>query len=108
LFGAATRSESSRDSQQHRHARPTRRARARSSTAMLEADDKFFCNSCRCLQEAQWRMKIKTLPRVLCLHLKRFKYIEQLDRCAPRCSTNDACKSKAWSAGLLIKCEQLY
>ena len=25
-------------------------------------------------------MKIATLPRVLCLHLKRFKYIEQLDR----------------------------
>ena len=47
---------------------------------MLEADEKFFCNSCRCLQEAQKRMKIATLPRVLCLHLKRFKYIEQLDR----------------------------
>lgn len=53
---------------------------ARSSTEMLEADEKFFCNSCRCLQEAQKRMKIATLPRVLCLHLKRFKYIEQLDR----------------------------
>ena len=52
----------------------------RSSTEMLEADEKFFCNSCRCLQEAQKRMKIATLPRVLCLHLKRFKYIEQLDR----------------------------
>lgn len=55
-------------------------ALARSSTEMLEADEKFFCNSCRCLQEAQKRMKIATLPRVLCLHLKRFKYIEQLDR----------------------------
>ena len=52
---------------------------------MLEADEKFFCNSCRCLQEAQKRMKIATLPRVLCLHLKRFKYIEQLDRWASLC-----------------------
>ena len=58
----------------------TAAALARSSTEMLEADEKFFCNSCRCLQEAQKRMKIATLPRVLCLHLKRFKYIEQLDR----------------------------
>ena len=26
-------------------------------------------------------MKIKQLPEVLLLHLKRFKYIEQLGRC---------------------------
>lgn len=32
------------------------------------------------LQEAQKRMKIKLPPRVLALHLKRFKYIEQLGR----------------------------
>ena len=32
------------------------------------------------LQEAQKRMKIKVAPRILALHLKRFKYIEQLAR----------------------------
>ena len=51
-----------------------------SSTETLDADDKFFCDVCQCLQEAQKRMKIKQLPQVLCLHLKRFKYIEQHDR----------------------------
>ncbi|CAH9090013.1 unnamed protein product [Cuscuta europaea] len=32
------------------------------------------------LQEAQKRMKIKKVPQVLVIHLKRFKYIEQLGR----------------------------
>lgn len=32
------------------------------------------------LQEAQKRMKIKKPPHVLVIHLKRFKYIEQLGR----------------------------
>ena len=52
-----------------------------SSTETLDAEDKFFCDVCQCLQEAQKRMKIDQLPPVLCLHLKRFKYIEQHDRC---------------------------
>ena len=52
----------------------------RSATETLDAEDKFFCDACRGLQEAQKAMRIKALPRVLCLHLKRFKYIEQLDR----------------------------
>lgn len=51
-----------------------------SSTETLDAEDKFFCDHCQCLQEAQKRMKVKQLPRILCLHLKRFKYIEQYDR----------------------------
>ncbi|GAB4813530.1 hypothetical protein N2152v2_000576 [Parachlorella kessleri] len=51
-----------------------------SSTETLNAEDKFFCDSCGCLQEAQKRMRLKQLPPVLCLHLKRFKYIEQLGR----------------------------
>ena len=55
----------------------------RSATETLDAEDKFFCDACGGLQEAQKWMKIKALPRVLCLHLKRFKYIEQLDRRAP-------------------------
>lgn len=53
-----------------------------SSTETLNAEDKFFCDACSGLQEAQKRFKIKVLPPVLCLHLKRFKYIEQYDRCA--------------------------
>ena len=55
----------------------------RSATETLDAEDKFFCDACRGLQEAQKAMRIKALPRVLCLHLKRFKYIEQLDRRGP-------------------------
>eukprot|EP00246_Nothoceros_aenigmaticus_P015837 TRINITY_DN6841_c0_g1_i1.p1 TRINITY_DN6841_c0_g1~~TRINITY_DN6841_c0_g1_i1.p1 ORF type:complete len:373 (+),score=71.20 TRINITY_DN6841_c0_g1_i1:149-1267(+) len=51
-----------------------------SSTETLNAEDKFFCDKCCSLQEAQKRMKIKTPPRILALHLKRFKYIEQLGR----------------------------
>jgi ubiquitin carboxyl-terminal hydrolase 12/46 len=46
----------------------------------LDRDDKFFCDTCCCLQEAQKRMKLKQLPQCLCLHLKRFKYIEALAR----------------------------
>lgn len=52
-----------------------------SATETLDADDKFFCDKCKSLQDAEKVMKIRALPRVLCLHLKRFKYIEQLDRC---------------------------
>lgn len=47
-----------------------------SSLYFLQIDD-FFVRS---LQEAQKRMKIKSPPRILALHLKRFKYIEQLGR----------------------------
>ncbi|MBA0772223.1 hypothetical protein Gotri_007638 [Gossypium trilobum] len=51
-----------------------------SSTETLNAEDKFFCDKCRSLQEAQKRMKIKKPPHILVIHLKRFKYIEQLGR----------------------------
>ncbi|KAL0909659.1 hypothetical protein M5K25_020546 [Dendrobium thyrsiflorum] len=51
-----------------------------SSTETLNAEDKFFCDKCCSLQEAQKRMKIKKPPNVLVIHLKRFKYIEQLGR----------------------------
>lgn len=48
-----------------------------SSTELLEKQDKFDCAVCCSLQEAELRKRIKSLPRVLALHLKRFKYIEQ-------------------------------
>ncbi|OEL33018.1 Ubiquitin carboxyl-terminal hydrolase 4 [Dichanthelium oligosanthes] len=51
-----------------------------SSTETLNAEDKFFCDKCCSLQEAQKRMKIKKPPNILVIHLKRFKYIEQLQR----------------------------
>ncbi|KAL6899718.1 hypothetical protein ACP4OV_006376 [Aristida adscensionis] len=50
------------------------------STETLNADDKFFCDKCCSLQEAEKRMKIKKVPQILVIHLKRFKFIEQLSR----------------------------
>lgn len=51
-----------------------------SDMELLNQHDKFYCDRCATLQEAQKRMVIKTPPNVLLLHLKRFKYIEQLGR----------------------------
>ncbi|KAG5652072.1 hypothetical protein H0H81_006427 [Sphagnurus paluster] len=51
-----------------------------SASEMLCHKNKFFCDSCCDLQEAEKRMKIKRLPNVLALHLKRFKYQEDLQR----------------------------
>ncbi|KAJ3848032.1 cysteine proteinase [Lentinula lateritia] len=47
-----------------------------SASEMLCQRNKFFCDACCDLQEAEKRMKIKKLPNVLALHLKRFKYQE--------------------------------
>ncbi|KIM47724.1 hypothetical protein M413DRAFT_40514, partial [Hebeloma cylindrosporum] len=51
-----------------------------SASEMLCQKNKFFCDSCCDLQEAEKRMKIKKLPNVLALHLKRFKYQEDVGR----------------------------
>eukprot|EP00667_Euglena_gracilis_P011848 EG_transcript_12127 len=51
-----------------------------SSSETLNRDDKFFCDHCASLQEAQKCIRIKTAPLVLAIHLKRFKYMEQLQR----------------------------
>lgn len=51
-----------------------------SSTELLEKQDKFFCDACCSLQEAERRMRIKRLPQILSLHLKRFKYVEQFGK----------------------------
>eukprot|EP00128_Syssomonas_multiformis_P002422 Colp12_sorted_trinity150504_noHs@9728 len=58
----------------------TRCLRNFSSTEMLCHQHKYECDVCCSLQEAQKRMRVKKLPRVLALHLKRFKYIEELQR----------------------------
>jgi len=55
--------------------------RAFESTERLRANNKFFCDTCACLQEAEKRLRIYQLPSVLTLHLKRFKYVERLGRC---------------------------
>ncbi|KAH9830514.1 cysteine proteinase [Rhodofomes roseus] len=51
-----------------------------SASEMLCQKNKFFCDSCCDLQEAEKRMKIKKLPNILALHLKRFKYQEDLGK----------------------------
>ena len=56
-----------------------------SATETLGGSDKFYCDTCCSLQEAQKCMKIKALPKVLALHLKRFKYIESAGRYKKLC-----------------------
>ncbi|KAJ7754999.1 hypothetical protein DFH07DRAFT_822500 [Mycena maculata] len=51
-----------------------------SASEMLCQKNKFFCDVCCDLQEAEKRMKIKKLPNVLALHLKRFKYQEDVQK----------------------------
>merc|ERR1719502_689832 len=54
--------------------------RAFESTEHLRAKNKFFCDACGCLQEAEKRLRICEFPSVLALHLKRFKYVERWGR----------------------------
>lgn len=51
-----------------------------SCTETLCSEQKYFCETCGSKQEAQKRMKVKKLPQILALHLKRFKYVEQQQR----------------------------
>jgi ubiquitin C-terminal hydrolase len=51
-----------------------------SSTELLQKQDKFYCDVCCSLQEAERRMRIRSLPHILSLHLKRFKYVEQFGK----------------------------
>lgn len=62
------------------HSSVTACLRKFSAEEMLCERNKFHCDNCGGLQEAEKRMKIKRLPRVLALHLKRFKYTEDLQR----------------------------
>lgn len=43
---------------------------------LLNSSNKFYCNVCCGLQEAERIVGIKSLPKILALHLKRFKYSE--------------------------------
>lgn len=51
-----------------------------SNMETLQGEQKYYCENCCSKQEAQKRMRIKKLPQMLALHLKRFKYVEQLSR----------------------------
>jgi len=51
-----------------------------SSVETLSQNDKFYCDKCNSLQEAQKRMKIKQLPNTLIIHLKRFKFFESFQQ----------------------------
>lgn len=60
----------------NQHSSVTSCLRNFSEEEMLCERNKFHCDVCGGLQEAEKRMKIKRLPRILALHLKRFKYTE--------------------------------
>lgn len=62
------------------HSSVTACLRKFSEEEMLCERNKFHCDNCGGLQEAEKRMKIKRLPRILALHLKRFKYTEDYGR----------------------------
>jgi ubiquitin carboxyl-terminal hydrolase 9/13 len=62
------------------HSSVTACLRKFSDEEMLCERNKFHCDQCGGLQEAEKRMKIKKLPKVLALHLKRFKYTEDFTR----------------------------
>ncbi|KAJ1847409.1 hypothetical protein LPJ73_004257, partial [Coemansia sp. RSA 2703] len=47
---------------------------------LLCHNNKFYCDGCGGLQEAERRMRLKRLPNILAVHLKRFKYHEGLGR----------------------------
>lgn len=51
-----------------------------SHSEMLSGSNKFFCETCHSLQEASKTIKLKKVPKILALHLKRFKYSEKLGR----------------------------
>ncbi|MDC6271937.1 hypothetical protein PP707_06525, partial [Acetobacter pasteurianus] len=51
-----------------------------SKSETLTNQNKFHCNTCSSLQEAVKTIKVKKLPNVLVINLKRFKYDEKIDK----------------------------
>ena len=51
-----------------------------STSETLTAEYKYYCEQCCSKQEATKRLRVKRLPQILALHLKRFKYVEQSHR----------------------------
>ncbi|CAL8077064.1 unnamed protein product [Calicophoron daubneyi] len=50
-----------------------------SNTETMQSENKYYCEFCRCKQEAQKCMRVKKPPLILALHLKRFKYSEEVN-----------------------------
>lgn len=46
----------------------------------LKDANKFFCDTCKALQEAEKRVLITHSPKTLIVHLKRFKYSDHMRR----------------------------
>lgn len=51
-----------------------------STSEVLSMECKYYCEQCCSKQEATKRLRVKKLPKILALHLKRFKYMEALHR----------------------------
>lgn len=68
-----------------------------STSEVLSSECKYYCEQCCSKQEANkrllvkyllvtiygltiYRLRVKKLPKILALHLKRFKYMEALNR----------------------------
>ena len=54
--------------------------RAFNAREMIDKGDKYYCDTCCLRQEAFRCMRIKQLPSVLVCHLKRFKFMENVQR----------------------------
>ncbi len=51
-----------------------------STSETLSVESKYYCEECCSKQEATKRLRVKKLPQILALHLKRFKYMEHSNR----------------------------
>lgn len=51
-----------------------------STSETLSVESKYYCEECCSKQEATKRLRVKKLPQILALHLKRFKYMEHSHR----------------------------
>jgi ubiquitin carboxyl-terminal hydrolase 12/46 len=51
-----------------------------SKSETLSSEYKYYCENCCSKQEATKRLRVQKMPVVLALHLKRFKFMEQLQR----------------------------
>ena len=58
----------------------TRSLKGFSCSELLCSESKYYCEECCSKQEATKSLRVKVLPQILVLHLKRFKYMEHVGR----------------------------